>query len=121
MAKEIVSNLANHKISIISLITAVPTVWALATFIDSRYASAGDVQKLIESQNMIMKQQDDKFSDMRKQQLEDQIFILEMRKGQQGGKLSPLDEALLKRYSRQLNEQTKQQTKKQTKKQTKNA
>lgn len=66
--------------------------------IDSHYASAADVKGIKEGVSQ-------QIQDFRTQQLEDQIFILELKKQQkedEGKRLEPIDEAMLNRYKSQL-------------------
>lgn len=67
------------------------SVWA----IDSHYASAADVEK-------IQKSVDSKITQFQQQQLENQLFLLDMKKQQQNGNLDPVDAAMAERYRRQL-------------------
>ena len=67
------------------------SVWA----IDSHYASAADVEK-------IQKSVDSKITQFQQQHLENQVFLLDMKKQQQNGKLDPVDAAMAERYRRQL-------------------
>lgn len=67
------------------------SVWA----IDSHYASAADVEK-------IQRSVDSKITQFQQQHLENQVFLLDMKKQQQNGKLDPVDAAMAERYRRQL-------------------
>ena len=67
------------------------SVWA----IDSHYASAADVEK-------IQKSVDNKITQFQQQHLENQVFLLDMKKQQQNGQLDPVDAAMAERYRRQL-------------------
>ena len=67
------------------------SVWA----IDSHYASAADVEK-------IQRNVDSKITQFQQQQLENQLFLLDMKKQQQNGHLDPVDAAMAERYRRQL-------------------
>jgi len=78
--------------AILSSIVAV--LGAFWTF-DSHYATAADMQNM-----------DNKFTQQinqnRAEDLDDKIFILELKKNQQKGKLDALDGAMLERYKRKL-------------------
>lgn len=67
------------------------TVWA----IDSHYATAADVSQ-------IQRGVDDKITRFQSQHLENQLFLLDLRKQQAGGKQDPVDAAMTERYKRQL-------------------
>lgn len=67
------------------------SVWA----IDSHYASAADVEK-------IQRSVDSKITQFQQQHLENQVFLLDMKKQQQNGVLDPVDAAMAERYRRQL-------------------
>jgi hypothetical protein len=67
------------------------TVWG----IDSHYATAADVSKIERSL-------DDKLTRFQSQHLENQLFILDMKRQQAQGKQDPIDAAMAERYKRQL-------------------
>lgn len=66
-------------------------IWA----VDDHYASAADVEKL-------QRNVETRITQYQQQQLENQLFILDLKKQQQNGKLDPLDSAMSERYRRQL-------------------
>ncbi|HEY6434968.1 MAG TPA: hypothetical protein VIY47_00125 [Ignavibacteriaceae bacterium] len=78
--------------------TIITLVAALFT-VDSRYAHAADVERNYQQMQQAVQQTS---NNLRKQMLEDKIFELDVKKGQQEGKLSPVESALLERYKRQL-------------------
>jgi hypothetical protein len=67
------------------------TIWG----IDSHYATAADVSKI--ERNL-----DDKLTRFQSQHLENQIFLLDLKKQQAQGKQDPIDAAMAERYKRQL-------------------
>jgi hypothetical protein len=78
--------------SVLGSIVAVLTgVWAL----DSHYASAADVANL-------QRGFEEQIRYLRQEKVEDALFELDLKKQQQGGKLSPIDQALYERFSRRL-------------------
>lgn len=95
-------NISQHKLSIASIAAIVPVLWGAAMFVDSRYVKAEALQQFQQKQEAISEKQEAMFKDHRKKQLEDQIFILDVKKS--SGKLSPLDNALYNRYQMQLKE-----------------
>lgn len=101
---EIKEALSKYKVSLISVIFALPTVIGAFLAVDARYAKAEDMKS-------VEQKIDSKWSEYRRGQLEDQIFILQMKKGQDG-KLSPLDDALLDRYRNQLDTIRKEKSEK---------
>ncbi|HEY6436104.1 MAG TPA: hypothetical protein VIY47_05915, partial [Ignavibacteriaceae bacterium] len=78
-----------------TIITVVATLFT----IDSRYAHAADVEK---NYQQVQRTVQETSITLRKQMLEDKIFELDVKRGQQDGKLSPVESALLERYKRQL-------------------
>lgn len=99
--KEVVSK---YKISIASLVVLIPALVGAMSFVDSRYAQAKEVNDVKNAQLQLQQNMDRRYVQIRQGQLEDAIFVLQMKKGQQGGKLTPLDGALLDRYQNQLND-----------------
>jgi len=99
MAKEISENTkftisVKTVSSIIGGVVAIlGSIWAL----DNHYASAADVEK-------VQKGLEAQIVQMRQEKIEDELFMLDIKKQQQNGKLSPLDAALYERYTRKLKE-----------------
>lgn len=87
-------NIFSSITKILTWITIISTIIGTYIVIDNKYAKAADIKKL-----------DDKFTksilELRIMDLEDKIFKLELKQSLEG--LSPMEEALLKRYNRQLN------------------
>ena len=81
-----------------TLTVVVTTIFAL----DGRYAHAADVAaEANKTQQLILQTT----QDLRKQQLEDKIFEIDLRKSQsRTQQLTPIDEALRSRYQRQIRE-----------------
>ena len=73
---------------------AATAVVALLGYVEARYAKAGMVGEQLKYQQQTI-------YEFRAQQLDDEIFKLEFQKQEQGT-LSPLEDAILKRYQRQL-------------------
>src|ERR1035438_1784572 len=79
--------------------TIIALVGALFT-VDARYAHAADVEK---STAEIKSQIEHSIQMIRKQNLEDKVFELDIKKSQaKNGQLSPIDQALRGRYQQQL-------------------
>jgi ClpP class serine protease len=89
--------LATASATVSAVIAILGAFWAL----DSHYATAADVQtikqEIMETKQGFAKQ----VTQMRSDDLDDKIFALQLKKNQQGGKLSAIDEAMLERYQRQ--------------------
>lgn len=66
------------------------TLWAL----DSHYASAADLEN-------IQKAFAQQIQQIRASDIDDKIFMLEIKKNTQQGQLDPVDAAMLDRYTRQ--------------------
>jgi len=93
--KEVVSK---YKISLASLFLILPSIVGGLAFIDSRYAHAEDEARAHQEQTNAMQE-------FRKDDLEDKVFILQLKKAQaaeQRKKFDPLDAALLERYQKKL-------------------
>jgi hypothetical protein len=103
---ELPSQIEKFKVSIASILLTVPLVFGGFTVVDSRYVHASDLEDLKRTQAASQRSQDDKWVQFRRTQLEDQIFILQMKRSQD--KLSPLDNALLDRYQTQLKDLKKE-------------
>ena len=88
--------IGEHEIHPKQFILAATAVVALLGYVEVRYAKAGMVGEQLKYQQQTI-------YEFRAQQIDDEIFKLEFQKQEQGN-LSPLDDALLKRYQRQLNE-----------------
>ena len=81
-----------------TIITLVATLFTL----DARYAHAADVAKESQQIHLAVKSA---VSNLRKQNLEDKLFELDIKKEQAPNqRLSPIDSALAARYKRQLEE-----------------
>lgn len=91
--------IATASATITTVIAILGAFWAF----DSHYATAADVQDVKQSFSKQVTQ-------MRADDLDDKIFALQLKKNKQGGKLDPVDAAMLDRYTRQL-EQAQDQLK----------
>jgi len=81
-----------------TIITLVATLFTL----DARYAHAADVEKDKQQIHLAVKSA---VSNLRKQNLEDKLFELDIKREQAPNqRLSPIDAALAARYKRQLEE-----------------
>jgi len=85
--------LATASATVSAVIAILGAFWAF----DSHYATAADLQTV--QKNFSIQISQDRASD-----LDDKIFALQLKKNQQGGKLSAIDEAMLERYTRQYQE-----------------
>lgn len=79
--------------TVAGVVAILGSIWA----IDTHYASAEDVNKVQQEVNVQIQQ-------LRTEKIEDELFLLDMKKQQQGGKLNPLDAAMYERYTRRLQE-----------------
>ena len=95
------------------IVAAIGTIGASFLALDSRYASAADVQKVEQNVQrqvqMVEHGLTSQMNQQRLQTLEDQIFLLETKKAAQKNKLSPVDQALHERTVRQLEQAQRQQ------------
>lgn len=80
-----------------SAITFLVSVIGTAMVIDERYAHAGNVEQKLDQ---LQRSQNSSMAVLRKQQIEDRVFELDMK----GSKQNDFDRALLQRYRQQLNE-----------------
>lgn len=83
--------------TISSVFGAIVAILSGLWMLDNHYASAADVNKLERGFSSQINQ-------LRQEKIEDELFSLEVKKQSQNGKLSPVDEAMYKRYSRRLEE-----------------
>lgn len=79
--------------SLAGIVAILGSFWAL----DTHYASAEDV-------NRVQSQVNSQIQQIRQEKIEDELFLLDMKKQQQGGKLNPVDAAMYERYQRRLDD-----------------
>jgi len=77
--------------SLAGVVAILGSLWA----IDTHYASAEDVKQVQQQVNTQIQQ-------IRTEKIEDELFLLDIKKQQQKGKLDPIDAAMYERYSRRL-------------------
>lgn len=85
------TNIKTTSSLVVAIVGILGGVWA----IDNHYASAADVDK-------VQRSLETQIRSIRQEQVEDEIFKLDMRRNSQAGKLSPEDSALYQRYIRRL-------------------
>lgn len=89
-----------------ALASSIAAILGAFWTLDSHYASAADLQVVQQTFATQMSQN-------RADDLDDRIFMLQLKQNQQGGKLDPIDAAMLERYQRKLKgiqeEQVRQQ------------
>ena len=79
--------------SIAGIVAILGSLWSL----DTHYASAEDVNRVQEQVNTQIQQ-------IRTEKIEDELFLLDVKKQANGGKLDPVDAAMYERYTRRLQE-----------------
>lgn len=77
--------------TVAGIVALLGSLWA----IDTHYASAEDV-------NRVQKEVNGQIQQIRVEKIEDELFLLDMKRQQQGGKLNPVDAAMHERYERRL-------------------
>lgn len=90
--------------SIATGITAVTTILGGMWALDSHYASAAEVEHIQRGFSQQIMQ-------MRADDIDDKIFMLQLKKNSQQGRLDPVDAAMLDRHERQLRSIQNQQAK----------
>jgi hypothetical protein len=80
-----------------SVIGAIVAIAGATIAMETHFATAADVEQMqrgIESQ----------VRQIRQERVEDELFKLDIKKQQQGGKLDPVEQALYERYARRMAE-----------------